>query len=769
MKTIFLFYVISFFSLNLLHAQTTVAFQGGEGSASDTWGFATINSAGGATPPGIVSVNARSGTKSIRAGGGNNTSCTGGSNCITGGSNSATGCSMHDNVITFNSINTACLSGVQLTCYHSSHSCGGSGGSGFDNGESLFFEVSLNGGSWTTVGTLTGGADLQWNYTNTSVGGVANPFVYSVPAGTNTFQFRVRASINRSDEVFYLDDVKLTTSTSTYSFPGTSGLWGGYTSTDWFNACNWSNRSIPTSTVNVVFPSNNTGSKDIVINANTNPTCNNLTINGSGSKQIKGEGSATKKLTINGNLTIASTDGLDFSDGSSGTADGVIEIYGNWINNGVESDFKEGNSTVNFLGSSNQTISTADAEEAFYILNINKPSGTVTMNDDVWIDKDFEGGTSSLLIFSQGKLDLNSNELKIWNDNEQAVSRTSGGVISEDTDNSSKMTWYINNNTGAHVFPFIRTDNFYIPFTFNLTAGNVDDVTVSTFPTAANNTPFPSSPQSVTNVNDGSGNNNSTNMVNRFWQIDKTGSSGTANLTFTYGDNEWDVTEPSNYEANRWSSGSWQVATGTQSQNLSSNSVSVSGITAFSPWTLVAPISSLPIELLDFSVYYNLSNKVDVLWSTASEKNNDFFTVERSTDAVSFNELYKIKGAGNSLRKTDYAVVDEHPEKGISYYRLKQTDRNGIFTYSQIQSVSSNDHQGFSIYPNPNESGALKILNDSDSGFDITLTDVFGRVVFNGHSVTSFTELDLTTFSKGVYFISLISKKQNFSSKIIYH
>lgn len=772
MKTKNLFYTFAIiFIQTICHAQTTIAFQGGEGSASDTWGFATITNAGGATPPGTVAVNPRTGTKSIRAGGGNNVGCSGGSNCITGGSNSATGCSMHGNTITFNSINTTCLSGVQLTCYHSSHSCGGSGGSGFDSGESLFFEVSLNGGAWTIVGTLTGGSDLQWNYSSGTIGGVANPFLYSVPAGTNSFQFRVRASINRADEVFYLDDVKLTTSTSSYGFPGTSGLWGGYVSTDWFNACNWNDRTIPTSTVNVVFPSNNTGNRDIVINTSTNPTCNNLTINGSGSKQIKGEGSPTKKLTINGNLTIASTDGLDFSDGTTGSADGTIEIYGNWINNGVESDFKEGNSTVNFLGTANQSITTADTEEAFYILNINKSSGTVTMNDDVWIDKDFEGGTTPLMIFTQGKLDLNSNELKIWNSNEQAVSRTAGGVISEDTDNSSKMTWFIDNNTGAHIFPFINTSNFYIPFTCNLTAGDVNDLTVSTYPTTSNNTPFPSSPQSVTNVNDGSGSNNSSNMVNRFWQIDKTGSSGTANLTFTYADNEWDATEPSNYEANRWNSGTslWGVAPGTQSQNLSSNSVSVTGITAFSPWTLVAPASTLPIELLDFSANYNHLNNVDIMWATASEKNNDFFTVERSTDAVSFKELFKIKGAGTCLRKTDYKSIDTQPEKGISYYRLKQTDFNGRFSYSQIQAVSSNESGSFNVFPNPNESGALKITSNSVSGFDITLTDVFGRVVYDGHSDNNTSEIDLTPFSKGIYFIHVTSNEQSFSKKIIYN
>jgi hypothetical protein len=770
MKTHLLFFIFIFFN-TIVFSQTTIAFQGGEGTAADNWGFATITNAGGPTPPGIVSVLPRTGTNAIRAAGGTNIGCSGGSNCITGGSTNATGCSMHGNTVTFNSVNVSCLSGVQLSCYHRSHNCGGSGGSGFDSGESLFFEVRLNGGAWTTVGTLTGGSDLQWTYASGTVGGVANPFSYNVPAGTNTFEFRVRATINRADEVFYLDDVKLTTTTTGYSFPGTAGLWGGYVSTDWFNACNWNDRNIPTAATNVVFPSNNTGGRDIVINASTNPTCNNLTINGSGSQQIKGEGNVTKKLTINGNLTIASTDGLDFSDGTTGSADGTIEIYGNWINNGVESDFKEGNSTVKFMGTANQSISTADpaGEEAFYILDINKSSGTVTMNDDVWIDKDIEGGTNPLLTFTQGKLDLNGKTLKIWNANEQAVSRTSGGIVSEKTNNSSKVTWAIENNTGAHVFPFINAANYYIPFTFNLSAGDVNDLTVSTYPTAANNTPYPTTPQSVSNVNDAAGVNNSSNTVNRFWQIDKTGASGTASLTFTYGDNEWDASEPSDYEAQRWDTPTslWQAALPGQVQNVGANSVTVPNVTTFSPWTLASKLSPLPIELLGFSAHYDGEKNVYLAWATATEVNNDFFSVERSTDAVNFEEICRVRGAGTSLQKKTYACVDTEPKNGISYYRLKQIDFDRTFSYSQIEPVSIGRDEEIKIYPNPNETGKLKIATGNTRA-SVKVFDAIGKMIIQLESAEGLTELDLGPFGTGIYIVSVVTNDKTVTTKVIY-
>jgi hypothetical protein len=635
----------------------------------------------------------------------------------------------------------------------------------------LFFEVSLNGGTWTTVGTLTGGSDLQWTYTSGTVGGVANPFLYNVPAGTSTFEFRVRATINRADEVFYLDDVKLTTTTTGYSFPGTAGLWGGYVSTDWFNACNWNDRSIPTATTNVVFPSNNTGNRDIVIN--TNPTCNNLTINGSGSKQIKGEGSPTKKLTIKGNLTIASTDGLDFSDGTTGSADGTIELYGNWINSGLESDFKEGNSTVKFMGAASQSISTAEptGEEAFYILDINKSSGKVIMNDDIWIDKDIEGGTSALLTFTQGELDLNGNALKIWNPNEQAVTRTSGGIISEKTDNSSKVTWAIENNTGAHVFPFINTASYYIPFTFNLTAGDVNDLTVSTYPTGSNNVPYPTAPQSVSNVNDAAGVDNSSNTVNRFWQIDRTGASGTANLTFTYGDNEWDAGEPSDYEAQRWNTPTslWQAALPGQTQNVAANSVTVPNVTAFSPWTLASKLSPLPIELLGFSARYDGEKNVELVWATATEVNNDFFSVERSTDAVNFEELCRVKGAGTCLQKKMYGCVDAEPKNGISYYRLKQMDFDRSFLYSQIEPVSIGQDEEIKVYPNPNETGKLKIDAGSSKRVLVKVFDAVGKMVCQLESAEGSMETDLAPFGKGIYMVCVIVNDKIITTKIIYH
>ncbi|MBP6512733.1 MAG: T9SS type A sorting domain-containing protein [Bacteroidia bacterium] len=87
--------------------------------------------------------------------------------------------------------------------------------------------------------------------------------------------------------------------------------------------------------------------------------------------------------------------------------------------------------------------------------------------------------------------------------------------------------------------------------------------------------------------------------------------------------------------------------------------------------------SPLPVELVSFKASKVNQNQVQVKWSTATEKNNDFFTVERSQDGNSFMEILKVKGAGNSSSLKNYSVIDQVPLSGTYYYRLTQTDYDG--------------------------------------------------------------------------------------------
>jgi hypothetical protein len=108
----------------------------------------------------------------------------------------------------------------------------------------------------------------------------------------------------------------------------------------------------------------------------------------------------------------------------------------------------------------------------------------------------------------------------------------------------------------------------------------------------------------------------------------------------------------------------------------------------------------LPVELISFKATPE-NHTVRLQWTTASEKDNDFFTIERSKDALTWESGQRIQAAGTSKTKTKYESVDDGPYTGISYYRLQQTDLNGEFKHSGIARVFIDYKKPITIYPNP--------------------------------------------------------------------
>jgi hypothetical protein len=108
----------------------------------------------------------------------------------------------------------------------------------------------------------------------------------------------------------------------------------------------------------------------------------------------------------------------------------------------------------------------------------------------------------------------------------------------------------------------------------------------------------------------------------------------------------------------------------------------------------------LPVELINFEANTE-KNAVVLQWSTASEINNDYFTIERSADGENFNEIAKVTGAGNSSFLKNYLHKDTQPLPGTNYYRLKQTDFDGQYTFSSIIAVKFEYNSRIKIIPNP--------------------------------------------------------------------
>lgn len=176
----------------------------------------------------------------------------------------------------------------------------------------------------------------------------------------------------------------------------------------------------------------------------------------------------------------------------------------------------------------------------------------------------------------------------------------------------------------------------------------------------------------------------------------------------------------------------------------------------------------LPMELLDFKATLEESSVV-LNWATASETNTSYFIIERSHDAVSWETISQIEGAGNSQNLKTYSIYDSSPLENISYYRLKQVDINGNYTYSKIESISLNKNETFIIYPNPNTNGILKINAINSNQSQIKLIDAIGRIIYERYLNSSYAELDLTAFEKGVYVLLITNESTSFNKKIIYN
>lgn len=188
-------------------------------------------------------------------------------------------------------------------------------------------------------------------------------------------------------------------------------------------------------------------------------------------------------------------------------------------------------------------------------------------------------------------------------------------------------------------------------------------------------------------------------------------------------------------------------------------------------------LGSLPIKLVNFKAVVQDDNTVRLLWSTATEKNNLGFEVERSADSKNWSMLGFVPGNGNSFGQLDYTFADEKPFAGINYYRLKQTDADGTFDYSPMvmADVYASALQ-FDIYPNPSANGDLNIrtINQIEGGALLEIYDWAGYKVYKQNlqlqKGTMIYPVSLATYPKGTYTARLkMPDGQILFKKIVLH
>ncbi len=162
-------------------------------------------------------------------------------------------------------------------------------------------------------------------------------------------------------------------------------------------------------------------------------------------------------------------------------------------------------------------------------------------------------------------------------------------------------------------------------------------------------------------------------------------------------------------------------------------------------------ISSLPVELIDFEVESIKNNNI-LIWSTGSEKNNDYFTVERSSDGENWDVIKTISGAGTTSEKSEYSISDENFHE-LTYYRLKQFDFDGSETELKIISAKSMFNEKATAYPNPAQNIIYVKGADAKNFQIIDAKGADHSKAIKLNNVSGILEADLSNLNRGVYFL----------------
>ena len=520
--------------------------------------------------------------------------------------------------------------------------------------------------SGSTTGTLTattngGTPTYLWESSTTSSSsgfatatGTSNASTYTSAALAVTTWYRV--AITSGGCTSRSSAVKITVLSG--------GGWKGVTN-NWGTASNWCSNTVPTNATDVIINPFQSGSGLFmpVIASATNATTLSLTINTGAS------------VTVN--------------------SGGTLSISGDFTNNGTFTDNSNTANGVSLVGTVAQTIAGATAN-IFNNLTINNSSGVnpavnITTNN-VTVNSNLSM-TSGLINLSGFTITLGTAAGSTGTLAHTAGTRFYGGNIERWFPTTSITVPAV-----AGQFP-IGTSADYRPVFFGnggLTAGGTIKVRHSNTVGAT-----AVSPTFVDNAGTVAIRSNS------FWTVTTGNSIGTGSHSVrTEGTGFGTVANVNHLRqtlVNTISPGSDGAHAGTTTNpQVNRTGLTTANLSNSFYWgSIDATNSPLPIELISFNANLR-SDMVELEWSTASELNNDFFTIERTSDIEKFDKVSIVKGQGTLKSKTSYSFVDQSPLPGTSYYRLKQSDFDGQFTYSELRKIEyALSSTRLNVYPNP--------------------------------------------------------------------
>lgn len=460
--------------------------------------------------------------------------------------------------------------------------------------------------------------------------------------------------------------------------------------------------------------------------------------------------------TVNGTLTLNAGVTLD-----QDTNDDDIVVKGNWVNLGATFIPSVSAATeVTFSGTAQQSITSGGS--AFGNLIINNSSSTgVVLQDDMSI------GNGRKLTLTDGYVFLGNNTLLLKSTNVNIGTPSSGSFIVTNGTGALAMEAM----TGSRTFPVGSQGGTmeYTPVIVDNTGGTSDRYDVKVCDNVYND------------GNCSGGTQITSKTINKTWNISESVAGGSSvDLTL-----QWNAShELSGFDRNstfisHYTGGRWLqeqvVGAASGSGPYTRTVTNLSG--SFSPFGVGAAGSPLPIELLQFSAVPS-GDSVLVTWTTASEKNNDRFEVERTADGVSYTTVATVKGAGNSDGLRRYSTLDSKPLPGTTYYRLKQTDFDGTYSFSGLEEVNYKNNKTetvFILYPNPARDMAHLTIYNVNKGENmmISVYDISGKIVYSKTVVMekeSGNQVDidfLENIKSGMYLMTANSGNHSYKQKLI--
>ena len=523
----------------------------------------------------------------------------------------------------------------------------------------------------------------------------------------------------------------------------TAAIWDGSDGTDFGTGPNWSTN---------------------------HPRCNTLTIANVANDPIIGD----EAIIVRGSLTINSGASLTVSSDESNAS---LTVHSDFTNSGTFTH--TGTAPLIFAGSSNQNIITGGA--TLKNVEVSNASG-VTLNSQATI-----GGSLTL---TSGNINTNGNILELTGAASDLIGGTSSSFIIA-TSATGALRRHIGTNTDTYVFPVglgaASTDYYQMDLENDNLGGMtyLDVFMVRNDGTGSNHSQYGTAYEDGTRL---------LYFCDEEWSMnpDAEPTSGSFNLTLhltnlnvgwggTLQNDKFTIVKRPTASQNFGDYDSFDGSTiiptaGEDGRTVTSGYAYKQGFTGFSKATVVGSNESLPIELLDFTAVVNEESTVALSWATATEINNNFFTVERSSDGTDFEAVMEVQGAGTSNHIIEYDATDINPRMGINYYRLKQTDFDGSFKYSEMKTVNIFKSNSFSVWPNPaaemieisfGESTDLLTTENNLSG--IKIYNSIGKLVYkkSTDATSSKLRLDVSSYDEGMYFISLEKNGQVYRTRFL--